>query len=215
MKTAGMTCTDCHGSVSNVGQTITDGRQDWLDEPTCGATACHGSNYATEPSKLFRNSKGHGGMFCSACHGSPHAILPTTQTNDNVQNMSLQGYVGTLNKCVVCHGVNPLGAGPHGITASLVDYQAEPVADNMLYDAYPNPAVENTTIPFDINTKDDVVLNIYEISGKVVKLLMKKHLQQGSYSVTIATSDLAQGIYFYTLKVGNKIYSKKLIVQGK
>jgi len=215
MKAGGMTCTDCHGSVANVGQTITNGRQDWLDEPTCGATACHGSNYATEPSKLFRNSKGHGGMFCSACHGSPHAILPTSQSNDNLQNLTLQGYVGTLNKCVVCHGVNPVGAGPHGIMASVVDYQVEPVAENKLYDAYPNPAVEKTTIPFDISETTDVTLNIYDTSGKVAKFLMNRHLIKGSYNVTVTTIDLANGIYFYTLKTGDKTFSKKLIVSGK
>lgn len=215
MKTGGMTCTDCHGSVTNVGNTIETGRQDWLEEPNCGITACHGSNYAPEPSKLFHNSKGHGGMFCSACHGSPHAILPTSQANDNVQNTALQGYVGTLNKCIVCHGVNPIGGGPHGITASSVDYLPEPAAENILYDAFPNPAIASTTIPFNISEKSDVVLNIYDMNGKVVKLLMDRHLLQGNYNVTVNTTDLAQGMYFYTLKAGGKTFSKKLIISRK
>ena len=71
MHASGMICQDCHGSVSNVGKSIANGREPWLEEPRCGATACHGSNYAEEPGKLFRQSKGHGGMYCSTCHGSP------------------------------------------------------------------------------------------------------------------------------------------------
>ncbi|MFZ1682792.1 MAG: hypothetical protein WAU88_01555, partial [Candidatus Zixiibacteriota bacterium] len=65
----GFNCQTCHGSVTNVGQTIANGRNPWLDEPSCGAVSCHGLQFAEEPGKLFRMSKGHGGLFCSACHG--------------------------------------------------------------------------------------------------------------------------------------------------
>ena len=112
----GFICQDCHGSVNNVGESISNGREPWFEEPSCGAPQCHGSQYAEEPGKLYRQSKGHGGLFCSACHGEPHAILPSENARDNVQNIALQGYAGTLNKCEVCHGITPSGAGPHGIT---------------------------------------------------------------------------------------------------
>ncbi|HEY9113793.1 MAG TPA: hypothetical protein VIN10_03785, partial [Bacteroidales bacterium] len=102
MHAAGMTCQDCHGDMEEVAESIKDGRRPWQDEPSCGTTNCHGSTYATEPGKLFKDSKGHGGLYCSACHGSPHADLPSTNPRDNVQNIALQGYAGTLDKCSVC-----------------------------------------------------------------------------------------------------------------
>jgi hypothetical protein len=111
----GMVCQDCHGSVSNVGNTIEQGREPWLEEPSCGATQCHGAQYAEEPGQLFRNSRGHGGLFCSACHGEPHAIVTSRVDRDNLQNITLQGHAGTLSDCTVCHGVVPNGPGPHGI----------------------------------------------------------------------------------------------------
>ncbi|MFH2055623.1 MAG: dockerin type I repeat-containing protein [bacterium] len=111
----GFVCQTCHGSVTQVGESISDGREPWFEEPSCGAVQCHGANYAEEPGKLFRESRGHGGLFCSACHGEPHAIVPSEVDRDNVQNIALQGYAGTLDKCEVCHGVVPAGAGPHGI----------------------------------------------------------------------------------------------------
>lgn len=114
----GMVCQDCHGSVTHVGETISSGREPWLEEPSCGSASCHGANYAEEPGKLFRESRGHGGLFCSACHGEPHAIVTSRIDRDNVQNIALQGYAGTLNKCEVCHGVAPSGPGPHGIMVS-------------------------------------------------------------------------------------------------
>jgi hypothetical protein len=108
-----LVCQDCHGTMSNVASTIAAGRRPWLDEPKCGN--CHGSVYAEETGKLYRQSKGHGGLFCSACHGSPHAIQPTVQPNDNIQNTRLQGFAGTLQKCSVCHSSHMDGLGPHGI----------------------------------------------------------------------------------------------------
>jgi hypothetical protein len=107
-----LVCQNCHGTMANVAETISNGRRPWFDEPQCGS--CHGSAYAEEPGKLFRQSKGHGGLYCSACHGSPHAIQPTVQPNDNIQNIRLQGYAGTLAKCSVCHATTPDGPGPHG-----------------------------------------------------------------------------------------------------
>lgn len=110
MSESGMTCTSCHGSMSDVANPA---RRPWIDEPRCGT--CHGPQYAEEPGKLYRNSVGHGGLYCEACHGSPHAILPSTQPNDNIQNIALQGHAGTLSDCRVCHAQVPAGAGPHGI----------------------------------------------------------------------------------------------------
>jgi len=117
MHSAGMVCQDCHGNMEQVAESIKNGREPWLEEPRCGATQCHGSQYAEEPGKLYRNSKGHGGLHCSACHGSPHAIVTSENERDNLQNMTLQGYNGTLNNCAVCHGYLPTGPGPHGIMA--------------------------------------------------------------------------------------------------
>jgi len=109
-----MGCTDCHGSMEQVAASIHEGRRPWIDEPKCGT--CH-KQYPEETGKLYRNSKGHGGLFCTTCHGSPHAIVPSREENDNLQNFNLQGYAGTLSDCKVCHTTNPTGAGPHGIYA--------------------------------------------------------------------------------------------------
>jgi hypothetical protein len=123
-----MTCQSCHGTMSQVASSISAGRRPWLDEPQCGNAACHGSTYAEETGKLFRNSEGHGGLFCSACHGSPHAIQPTVEGNDNLQNIRLQGFAGTLQTCSVCHATPPTSPGPHGIMNTQVAPEAPVLA---------------------------------------------------------------------------------------
>jgi hypothetical protein len=111
-----ITCENCHGSMQMIAQSIENGREPWLEEPKCGDVLCHGSQYAEQPGKLFRESQDHGNLFCSACHSSPHAILPSREANDNLQNLVLQGFEGTLQVCTVCHGDNPTTGGPHQAT---------------------------------------------------------------------------------------------------
>lgn len=100
-------CERCHGSIANVAATIRDGRQPWLDEPTCAQ--CHGASYATNQ-PLYRNSTGHHGVQCAACHNSPHAWYPSSLAVDNKQSLRLQestGPIGENDKCVVCHTSEP------------------------------------------------------------------------------------------------------------
>jgi len=141
-----MQCQSCHGGMSAVGQSTRVGWFDQPACQNCHTgTATQNSGairytsvfdspghrrpaaspvFATEKDvpkagfSLYRFSKGHGGLQCSACHGSPHAIYPTTVANDNVQNRQIQGHVGTLTDCRACHGQlqdNQLLGGPHGM----------------------------------------------------------------------------------------------------
>jgi hypothetical protein len=101
-------CTDCHGHLADMGNPL---RVPWQDEPRCGN--CHGAQFAENPGKLYRDSTGHGGLYCESCHNSTHAILTSREANDNLQSIALQGYAGTITECTVCHQTQPSGPGPH------------------------------------------------------------------------------------------------------
>ena len=66
---------------------------------------------------LFRFSKGHGNLACSACHGSTHAEYPSPNRDDNLYSWLKQGHRGKLADCTVCHPTMPSNSvgGPHGI----------------------------------------------------------------------------------------------------
>jgi hypothetical protein len=213
MHTAGMVCQDCHGSVHNVGQTIQNGREPWLEEPQCGASACHGANYAEEPGKLFRQSKGHAGLYCSTCHGSPHAILPSSNDRDNVQNIALQGYEGTLNKCTVCHGINPTGAGPHGIYATDVEeIIGGDASHTAIKEIFPNPANDNISVSFEVSAPSKIDIDIYTVSGEKVRSLVKQRMNKGEYNVDYKTAGLATGMYYVILNSKTGRDQTKLVI---
>jgi hypothetical protein len=131
-------CMDCHGTPTQVGN---PNRRGWLDVPACQMYHTNSTRYtttydapnhsrqttdktfATNPNRpitgtqLYRYSSGHGSVYCSACHGSPHAEFPTLQPNDNVYSQALQGYTGKIAECSVCHinVPNTANGGPHNM----------------------------------------------------------------------------------------------------
>jgi hypothetical protein len=216
MYSKGMTCQNCHGSVRNVASTIKSGRRPWLDEPKCGDAVCHGAQYAEEPGKLYRQSRGHGGLFCSTCHGSPHAIVPTIEPNDNFQNIALQGYAGVLSDCRVCHGVKPSGAGPHGMMTSVKAAAASARPDGfLLYANYPNPFNGGTQIAFNLPRESVVTVQIFDVQGRALRTLLAQKMTPGLHQITWNGLDevgraLPSGLYFCGLHADEQQLMRKM-----
>jgi hypothetical protein len=107
---AGMNCNSCHNSMIAVGNPA---RQPWTDVPRCDS--CHRrANFEFEqPGTRFRDSVGHQGVSCMACHGSPHVITPSANAADNIQAIVKQGHAGVIDTCIVCHSSTPTEAFPH------------------------------------------------------------------------------------------------------
>lgn len=106
----GLNCISCHGDMQAVGNPA---RRPWVDEPRC--TDCHrrtGFEFE-ETGKLYKESRGHEGVTCAACHGSPHAITPTVTAADNLQAINWQGHPGKIDTCTVCHRQRPNESFPH------------------------------------------------------------------------------------------------------
>jgi hypothetical protein len=101
---AGKTCMFCHGDMTAVGS---PSRRPWVDEPRCANCHARAGFQFEQANTLYRDSKGHHGVHCEACHGSPHAILPSVVAADNTQSIALMGRAGTINKCGVCHRSTP------------------------------------------------------------------------------------------------------------
>jgi hypothetical protein len=103
----GMGCVNCHGGMNRVKQNPNP----WLNEPRCDT--CHTGAGFKQDQPLYRNSKGHGGIYCEGCHDSTHAIAQSTQPRDAIKFVNLQGHAGTLDTCTVCHLTKPTSGGPH------------------------------------------------------------------------------------------------------
>ena len=84
-----------------------------------------------------------------------------------------------------------------------------------LDNAVPNPANPQTTIRFSIPRDENVMLQIYNLSGQQVKTLHQGWVEAGAYqSAWDGTDDagasVASGVYLYTLQAGSFFEAKKL-----
>lgn len=77
---------------------------------------------------------------------------------------------------------------------------------------YPNPFNPATKIEFQISSQADVSLTVSDITGKTIATLVNKNLQAGYYKIDFNGSSLSSGTYFYTLKAGDNVSVKKMVL---
>ncbi|MCK6605598.1 MAG: family 10 glycosylhydrolase [Ignavibacteriaceae bacterium] len=80
-----------------------------------------------------------------------------------------------------------------------------------LYQNYPNPFNPETTIRFSLLNSGFTTLKVYDVLGKLVKVLVDDELRAGFYNVRFDASSLASGTYIYELVSGNQIFRNKMI----
>lgn len=76
----------------------------------------------------------------------------------------------------------------------------------------PNPMNEKAVINYQINTTSDVKIELYDMTGKMVKELLNEKQNYGKYSTEVDATDLNPGIYFYKISTGAYSTTEKLII---
>lgn len=78
---------------------------------------------------------------------------------------------------------------------------------------YPNPAITETTIDFNLPVaSENVTLVISNLNGQVVRRMSFAQLGAGKNSVNVNVSDLGAGTYLYTIEADKFVETKKMIV---
>jgi|GEM_PF-789466 len=82
----------------------------------------------------------------------------------------------------------------------------------LLEQNYPNPFNPTTTIVYNIPYSNYVTLEIYNILGQSIRILVDDFQYEGNYKITFDASELPSGVYIYRLKSGNYSDSKKMLI---
>ena len=77
---------------------------------------------------------------------------------------------------------------------------------------YPNPFNPTTSIQYAISSRQLVQLKVYDILGSEVATLVNQEQSVGNYKVDFNASHLSSGVYFYQIKAGEFVQSKKMIL---
>jgi hypothetical protein len=91
----------------------------------------------------------------------------------------------------------------------------EPLSNNVpakyeLRQNYPNPFNPVTQIKFNVLKSSLVKINIYDIAGKEIAVLVNQHLEAGEYRTSWDASSYASGIYFSRMEAANFSETRKM-----
>lgn len=79
---------------------------------------------------------------------------------------------------------------------------------------YPNPVIESTTIAYSIDLAGDVRIEIIDLKGQLVDVLIQMNQNSGAHKVVYTPYKLASGMYFYRLVVNGKaLQTNRMIVK--
>lgn len=85
--------------------------------------------------------------------------------------------------------------------------------DYSLSQNYPNPFNPETKIRFALPKTSNVTLKVYDITGRLVSVLVNNEaVEAGLKEVNFNASNIASGIYFYTINADNFTETKKMIL---
>lgn len=82
---------------------------------------------------------------------------------------------------------------------------------------YPNPFIESTTIEYVLKEANPVRIAVYDLKGRVVKLVTEGEQKAGKHRVIWDATDnngrrVATGCYFYRITAGRTTVCKKMIL---
>ncbi|MCL4280433.1 MAG: T9SS type A sorting domain-containing protein [Ignavibacteriaceae bacterium] len=134
------------------------------------------------------------------------------EINSGLDNVSLNNLIITDNDYILA------GTSGEGVyksvnkTTSLENSFAELPASFLLEQNYPNPFNPTTNIRFKIAESGYVSLKIFDVLGNEIETLISGEKPSGDYEVKFDGRSLSSGIYFYQLRSGEIIQTKKMIL---
>jgi len=97
--------------------------------------------------------------------------------------------------------------------SAFMDEVNKMINGNYLSANYPNPFVQSTTIVYSLKQSGPAALSVYNVFGKKISELVKSgNHAKGIHHVKFEAAELPEGVYFYTLRAGDYIETKKMSI---
>jgi hypothetical protein len=154
--------------------------------------------------------------FADTLWTRPYFTNPTSgfaislgQATDRGYLMNVMLYDGASNPNAIWIRTRPE-------TSENINSSAELPKIFTLFQNIPNPFNPTTTISFSLTKTAHVELNVYDVTGRLVRVLAGGHmgspLPAGAHSFVFDGSDLPSGIYFARMDAGGEVRTKKMVL---
>jgi photosystem II stability/assembly factor-like uncharacterized protein len=156
---------------------------------------------------LFVGTNGDG-VFLTQNNG-----LSWTPVNEGLTNLYIRSliitendyiFAGTTNGYVCYRPLSEIITGLMGTNNKQYSYS--------LSQNYPNPFNPATIIRYSIPHSSQVQITVYDILGNEIEILVNEEKQSGTYELTWNAANLPSGVYFYQLKAGTYLQTRKMIL---
>lgn len=133
-------------------------------------------------------------------------------TSENIYAAAIIGKSLFVGGSFLLAGQKPsLYFGRWRIGTSGVEHQGE-VEDGALSQNAPNPTSGRTAIGFTTERPGHVTLTVFDINGDAMATLVDGYRPSGSHAVIWDASDAPAGTYYYRLRCGAQVVTRKLVV---
>ncbi|MFB6317146.1 T9SS type A sorting domain-containing protein [Saccharicrinis sp. FJH54] len=202
----GYACPYCIGAAPQVKSQILETFKDNPDFVAIGIDTWNGS---TSQVQNFKNSTSLD-MTMYLKGGTVATSWETTY--DRLIVIGADGkfkYIGTSGaSSTITQTKSAIQEALNDVTTPIEEVNSEALKQN-----YPNPFRESTTIPFQLETGNDVRIEVLDLSGKNIKTLTEGFYPAGDHKVIFKNEGLKSGIYFYRIQTGDRSESRLMTVR--
>ena len=146
-------------------------------------------------------------------------IINTTDGGENWTSQTSWGHL--LNSVYFTNRSTGWAVGYNGVilkttNAGITFIEEEEIEETptsyFLSQNYPNPFNPSTKIKYSVPKFSRVIIIMFDILGKEIEILVNEQKPAGDYELTWNAANLPSGVYFYQIKTGEFIQTKKMIL---
>ncbi|HMQ70786.1 MAG TPA: YCF48-related protein, partial [Ignavibacteria bacterium] len=158
----------------------------------------------------FKNSEigycvGDGGAITKTTNGGVNWVPQMRITNNDLNSIVFTD----ANNGYIVGQFNTLLKTTNGGLVFITSNSQNIPNEFSLSQNYPNPFNASTIINYDIVDPAEISIDLYSITGKKIKTLIKDFQRAGSYKILFDASELSAGVYLYSLFRNGKIVATK------
>ncbi len=148
------------------------------------------------------------GVFLSTNSGTSWGAVDTGLTNPYVYALAISGtnlFAGSGGRGVWRRPLSEMITTDYHIESGLPH-------DFILSQNYPNPFNPITTIKYELPKESLVRLNVYDMLGHEVSVLVNERMDAGVHEAKFDAVRLSSGMYVYRLRAGDYVSTKRMIL---
>jgi photosystem II stability/assembly factor-like uncharacterized protein len=182
----------------------TDGGYTWINRVSGTSKILEDVSYTETNSATAVGYEG------TILHSSNGGNRWTNQVSNTGRRLMAVSFADSNNGTAVGENGTILHTTSGGIT--FLEVYEELPKEFSLSQNYPNPFNPVTKIKYSIPQSSKVVIKVFDILGNEIETLVNEEKPAGTYEITWFAEGLPSGIYFYQLKTGKYVETKKMLL---